>query len=125
MFRKMIAGTAVAGALTLGMVGVAGAATPASGSTGSSGTLLSAVCAKLPQIQSKVQALESKANNTLIPKLQTAETNAKNAGHTVLADRIADRITRIQNRETRVNDRLQKVEARCSSLPSTGTSSSS
>jgi len=118
MLRKIIAGTAVAGALTLGFAGIAGADTPASGNTGANGARLAAVCAKLPQIQSKVQDLENKANNTLIPKLETAETNAKNAGHTALADRIADRIAHIQQREARVNARLQRVEAKCSTTSS-------
>lgn len=124
MLRKIIAGTAVAGALTLGFAGVAGADTPASGNTGANGARLAAVCAKLPQIESKVQDLENKANNTLIPKLETAETNAKNAGHTVLANRIADRIARIQKREARVNARLQKVEAKCATTSSGDTANS-
>ncbi|HXY28650.1 MAG TPA: hypothetical protein VEH82_10255 [Acidimicrobiales bacterium] len=124
MLRKIIAGTAVAGALTLGFAGVAGADTPASGNTAANGARLAAVCAKLPQIESKVQDLENKANNTLIPKLETAETNAKNAGHTVLANRIADRIARIQKREARVNARLQKVEAKCATTSSGDTANS-
>ncbi len=123
MFRRIIAGTAVAGALTLGLAGVAGADTPASntGTTGQ-GPKLAAVCAKLPQIQSKVQDVENTVNNTWIPKLQAAETKAQQTNHTALADRISKRIARIQKREARVNARLQKLEAKCSSVPSgTGT----
>jgi hypothetical protein len=115
MLRKIIAGTAVAGALTLGLAGVAGAATPSS-STGNTGTNLAARCAKLPQLQSKVQQREAKVNNTVIPRLQNRENTAKTNGHTTVADWIAKRITRLQNRETKVNARLQKIEAKCSTV---------
>ncbi len=120
MLRKIIAGTAVAGTLTLGMAGIAGAATASSnsGSTGNTGTSVAARCAKLPQIESKVQTLEGKANNTLIPKLQDRENQAKAAGHTELADRIGKRIAWIQKREARVNARLQKLQAKCSAVSS-------
>lgn len=111
MFRKIIAGTAVAGALTLGLAGVAGADTPAS----SSGAGIKAtLCADLPQIQSKVQDVETTLNNTWIPKLQAAETKAQQTGHTALANKIAARITHLQQRESKVNDRLQKLQAKCS-----------
>ena len=117
MFRKIIAGTAVAGALTLGLAGVAGADTTSntgnSGNSGNSGTK-AALCAKLPELQSKVQDVENTVNNTWIPKLQAAETKAQQAGHTTLADRIAKRITHLQNRESKVNARLQKLQAKCS-----------
>ena len=53
MLRKIIAGTAVVGSLTLGTVGLAGAATP-SPSGNSGGTQLGTLCAKLPQVQSLV-----------------------------------------------------------------------
>jgi hypothetical protein len=120
MFRKIIAGTAVAGALTLGLAGVAGADTPSS-STGNTGTSVAARCAKLPQLQSKVQQREAKVNNTLIPRLQARENTAKTNGHTKVADRIAKFITRLQNRENRVNARLQKLEAKCSAATSGNT----
>ena len=96
MLRKIIAGTAVAGALTFGAAGIAGAATPTTpspGSDGSSGANLSTLCAKLPQLQSKVQQLESKVN-ARIPEAQAREAKAKAAGHTKLANAIANRITR-------------------------------
>jgi hypothetical protein len=120
MLRKIIAGTAVAGALTLGMAGAAGAATSGSnsGSTGNTGTSLATRCAKLSQFETKVQTIEGKVNNTWIPKLQDRENAAKTAGNTTLADRIANRITRIQNRESRVNARLQKLQAKCSAASS-------
>jgi septal ring factor EnvC (AmiA/AmiB activator) len=115
MLRKIIAGTAVAGALTLGIAGAAGAATPAP-STGNSGAK-AVLCADLPQIQSKLQDLQNTVNNTWIPKLQAAETKAKDANHTTLADKIATRITAIENRESKVNARLAKLEAKCQAAP--------
>ncbi len=124
MLRKIVAGTAVAGSLTLGMAGIAGAATPSSnsGSTGNTGTSVAARCAKLPQLESKVQTREGKVNNTLIPKLQDRENKAKAAGNTTLADRIDKRITWIQKRETRVNARLQKLQAKCSAASGSASS---
>ena len=51
---------------------------------------------------------------TWVPKAQAREAKAKAAGHTKLADAIANRITRVQNRETKVNARLAKAQAACS-----------
>jgi hypothetical protein len=114
MFRKIIAGTAVAGALTLGLAGAAGAATGSTGSTGGPAISSSTtVCSLLPQIQAKVQKVESKLATDL-PKAQAAEAKAKAAGHTKLADRIANRVTKIQDRETNVNARLSKLSSECS-----------
>ena len=66
MFRTIIAGAAVAGALTFGAVGVAGASTPATGATGAN---KAALCAKLPALQAKVQKAEAKVA-TWLPKAQ-------------------------------------------------------
>ena len=85
MFRKIIAGTAVAGALTLGMAGIAGASTGSTGNTGPAITGSTTVCSLLPQIQDRVQKLESKLAADL-PKAQAREAKAKAAGHTKLAD---------------------------------------
>ena len=118
MFRRIIAGTAVAGALTLGLAGAAGAATGSTGSTGSAGanapaiTSSTTVCSLLPELQARVQKAESKLAADL-PKAQAAEAKANAADHTKLADRIAARITKAQNRETKVNARLAKLQAEC------------
>ena len=119
MLRRIIAGTAVAGALTLGVAGVAGAATPSSG-TGTSGTPSATACARV----SKVQNLEAKLNAWL-PKAQAREAKATAAGHTKLANRIGTRITKVQNRETKLNARISKLEAKCGTTGSTGTSTPS
>ena len=78
MLRRIIAGTAVAGALTLGVAGVAGAATP------SSGTSTSYVCrprcvAGWPKIEARVQTFEAKVN-ARIPKAQAREAKATDRG---------------------------------------------
>ena len=84
MFRTIIAGAAVAGALTFGAAGIAGASTTAtgnSGATAATGADKAALCAKLPAIQAKVQKVEGKVT-TWIPKAQAREDKAKTAGHT-------------------------------------------
>ena len=116
MFRTVIAGAAVAGALTFGVAGIAGAST-----TGTTGTPTAAQCAKLPALQAKVQKVEAKVS-TWVPKAEARETKAKDAGHTARADAIAKRITRVQNRESKVNARLAKAQAACSAGTTTTTS---
>ena len=113
MFRKLIAGTAVAGALTFGMAGIAGASTGTSGNTGPAITPSTTVCSLLPQMQARAQKVESKIN-AVLPKAEAGEAKAKAAGHTKLADRIANRITKVQDRETKVNARLAKLSTECS-----------
>jgi hypothetical protein len=118
MFRKIIAGTAIAGALTLGVAGAAGAATGSTGA-GPAITPSTTVCSLLPQIQSHVQKVEARLAADL-PKAQAREASAKTAGNTALADRIANRITKVQNRETKVNARLAKLSTACSSATTAG-----
>lgn len=116
MFRRIIAGTAVAGALTFGIAGIAGASTGATGNTGTSHVQITpstTVCSLLPQIQTRVQKAEGRLA-TVVSKAQARETKAKDAGHTKLADAIAKRITRVQDREAKVNARLSKLSADCS-----------
>jgi hypothetical protein len=110
MFRTVIAGAAVAGALTFGAAGIAGASTP---TAASAGTAKATLCAKLPTLQAKVQKVEAKVS-TWVPKAEAREAKAKAAGHTKLGDVIAKRITRVQNRESKVNARLAKAQAACS-----------
>jgi phage shock protein A len=109
MFRTIIAGAAVAGALTFGAAGIAGASTPAPGSTSAH---KAALCAKLPALQAKVQKVEAKVA-TWVPKAQAREATLRTDGKTQLADAIAKRITRLQNRETKFNARLAKAQAAC------------
>jgi hypothetical protein len=120
MFRTIIAGAAVAGALTFGAAGIAGASTPATSGTGAN---KAALCARLPAIQARVQKVEAKVT-TWVPKAEAREAAAKTAGKTKRADAIAARIARVQKRETRVNARLAKAQAACNaSGTSAGTAS--
>ena len=83
MIRKIIAGTALAGALTLGMAGAAGAATAPTGTTGTTAiTPSTTVCSLLPNIEARVHKVEARLAAEL-PKAQAAEAKAKAAGHTV------------------------------------------
>jgi hypothetical protein len=59
--------------------------------------------------------------NARIHKAEAREAKLRSEGHTKLADRIASRITKLQNRESNVNARLSKVEAKCGTT-STGSS---
>ncbi len=119
MLRRIIAGTAVAGALTMGVAGVAGAATPNSGSS-TNGTPSAKVCARAAKIEARVQKLEAKLN-AFVPKAEAREAKAKANGHTKLATAIANRITKVQNREAKINTRLSKLEAKCGTASSGAT----
>jgi hypothetical protein len=121
MFRTVIAGAAVAGALTFGAAGIAGVAGASTPTTGSAGTPSASVCAKLPALQAKVQKVEARVS-TWVPKAEARETKAKDAGHTRRANAIAKRITWVQNRESKVNARLAKAQAACSAGGTTTTS---
>jgi len=120
MFRKIIAGTAVAGALTFGMAGMAGAATTNT-PTPASGTPSATLCAKAATVEAKIQKWESNVA-TRLPKAEARETKAKAAGHTKVATFIANRIAKVQARETKLNALLAKIQAKCGTTPASGTS---
>ena len=89
MFRTIIAGAAVAGALTFGAAGIAGAST--AGHRHRRGndpaiTPSTTVRQARPTIQAKVQKVEAKVA-TWVPKAQAREAKAKAAGHTKLRRR--------------------------------------
>ena len=120
MLRKIIAGTAVVGSLTLGTVGLAGAATP-SPSGNSGGTQLATLCAKLPQVQSLVTQWQSDVSG-FVPKVQALESQAKTDGLTKVATAIGNALSRVQNRESKLNARLTKLQAKCQGNGSAGNS---
>jgi hypothetical protein len=120
MLRKIIVGTAVAGSLTLGAVGLAGAATPAPSGT-SAGTQVATLCAKLPQVQSLVTQWQSDVNGFL-PQVQALESQAKTDGLTKIGTGIGNALSRVQNRESKLNARLTKLQAKCQSNGSAGNS---
>jgi hypothetical protein len=117
MLRRIIAGTAVAGALTMGVAGVAGAATPGAGTD--TATPSATVCAKAAKVEAGIQKWGAKVN-TRLPKAEAREAKAKTAGHTKAADRIAKRIANVQSRESKLHGRLAKIEAKCGTTGSTG-----
>jgi hypothetical protein len=110
MLRRMIAGTAVAGALTLGVAGGAGAASPGNGTNTITPT--PRVCSRLSKIESRVQAYEAKVS-AHIPEAEAREAALRAAGHPKLANRVALRLTRAQDREAKLNARLSIYEAKC------------
>jgi hypothetical protein len=121
MLRTIVAGTAVAGALTFGAVGIAGATTPSTSSTtpttaapsgGQNSGPPPAKCAKLPAVAARVQKAESKLNARL-PKVQAREAKLITAGKTKRADALKARVARVQARESKINARLAKAEATC------------
>jgi len=63
MIRTLMAGTAVAGALTFGAAGLAGASAPTTPTGGTGGTgagaNLATLCSKLPTIESKINQFDS------------------------------------------------------------------
>ena len=79
MFRTIIAGTAVAGALTLGLAGIAGAATTSTSASG--GTPSAAVCTRAANIEARIQKYDT-AVTARLPKAEAREAKAKAAGHT-------------------------------------------
>lgn len=123
MVLKLIAGTAVAGALMLGVAGSAGAApdTP-TGGTGT-GVTKASLCARLPNLETRLHTYQGKVAARL-PKAEAREAKAKAAGHTKLADFIAKRITQVQTRESKLDARLAKAEAKCATAGTTGATGS-
>ena len=115
MIRKLIAVAAVSGSLALGLAGVAGATTP---STPTSTPTPATLCAKAEKLATRIQAREAKAT-AWVPKAQAREAKATTAGHTKLAIRIGDRITRVQKFETRGTTVLAKISAKCGTTTTT------
>jgi hypothetical protein len=118
MVRNIIAGAAVAGVLTLGTAGMAGAATSTTTGGSTSAATTATKCARAAKIEARIHKYDS-AVATRLPKAEAREAKAKAAGHTRIADFIAKRITRVQNRETKLNALLAKIEAKCGTSGST------
>jgi len=110
MIAKVIATTALTGALALGVGGVASAAstTPAAATGGTHAFN----CARAPRVLARIARFESRAQRFL-PRAQAREAVAQKNGNTTKADRIAARITKVQGLETRAAVLGQKVEATC------------
>jgi hypothetical protein len=99
-------------------VGAAPALAAAPGSAGPNGT--AAHCGKGAQaVLTRLEKLESHIA-TVLPNLQAAEQKAQSAGHTKLAERLADRINRVEDRQTKVQKRVARIEQRCPGLQANG-----
>ena len=125
MFRKIIATTALTGALALGVGGVASAATTAATATGA-GAANTFDCTRAPGVLARIAKLEARAQ-TFILKAQAREAKDRQAGDTARANKIAVRITKVQGLEAKAADIQQKVESKCpGAVPATssGTPSS-
>jgi hypothetical protein len=131
--RKLIAMAAVSGSLAFGAAGViglsatAGAATVGSTAASAPATVTPATvtpathaarCAKAEALATRIQAREAKAAAWL-PKAQAREVKATAAGHTTVATRISNRITRVQKLEAKGNTLLARIAAKCGSATST------
>ena len=114
MIRKLIAVAAVSGSLALGVAGVAGATTP---STPTAGRHAAAQCAKAEKLATRIQKLETKAA-AWVPKAQAREAKATATGHTKLATRIGNRITRVQKRRPGAPRCWRKISAKCGTAAS-------
>jgi hypothetical protein len=59
-----------------------------------------------------------------LPKAEAREAKLKSDGKTAQAQKLADRITRIENLEQKVNARLAKLQAKCATSGTTGSTGS-
>jgi hypothetical protein len=120
--RTLIAGTAITGALTFGAAGLAGATTPTSSSSPTSSATspatLATRCAKAEARVPKINAREAKAA-AWVTKAEAREVKAKAGGHTKIATRIENRITRVQKLEARGTTLLARIAAKCGAATGT------
>jgi hypothetical protein len=125
MLRRIITGTAVAGALTLSLAGAASAAPAAPSASGAGKALASAkgaaLCKELPKIESQVQKFGGALSAWVLQEKALAAT-ANSAGHAKLAHTINGRIANLQRHDHRLGVRLRRAEAKCSSVAPKGES---
>jgi hypothetical protein len=111
MFRKLVAIGALSGTMALGAVGIASATTPATPTTHK------VDCTKALARVPKINAREAKAA-TWVTNAQAREATATSAGHTKLATRIGNRITRVQKLEAKGTTLLARISAACGTASS-------
>jgi outer membrane murein-binding lipoprotein Lpp len=116
MIRKLIAVAAVSGSLALGVAGGARGNTHPTPTAPPAATH-AARCVKAEKVATRIQTLETKAA-AWVPKAQARQAKATAAGHTKLAARIGDRITRVQKREAKGTALLAKIAAKCGTTTS-------
>jgi len=115
---RMIAGTVAVCALSIGGAGLAAAASPATPANpvtaSAAGRLARFNCANAGRALARIQKAESRITDGL-PRLHAAEAKAKAAGHPRRADRIQQRINRLEGSKAKNRlDRLAAgIEAKC------------
>jgi hypothetical protein len=122
MVRRIIAGAAVAGVLSLGAAGAAGAATgaaPTSSSSTTTTTPVTASCADLAKLLQRYHAKELKAG-ARDHKVAATESRLRKLGHSKLAGIYAKRVHAAQSREKRIVARLHKAVRQCAGAAPSG-----
>jgi hypothetical protein len=106
--EKAMAAIVICGALAVGTGGIASAATTttAPAATGHH------KCARADKALTKVTKAES-AIASRLAKWQAAETKQVAAGHTKIAARIEDRITKLQKAQTKAGSLASKIQTKC------------
>ena len=129
MVRRLIAGTAVFGALTLG-AGVVAAATPAGAATSKAHKAAhrshksdkAAFCARIKKLDARVQARQGKVSG-FITAVQQGESALAASGNTTQPNALAQGVKWIQSHESKVNARLNKALAKCTKSGSSSNTS--
>ena len=114
--RKILAGSAIAATMTLGVAGAAGAqttdtSTPSSTPAAATTPTHHIDCAKVEQVITRLHERDAAINARLV-KAEARVDQLRQEGKTARADALAKRIEMIKDRLTTVEARLAKVEAR-------------
>jgi len=127
--RKILAGAALAGSVTLGFAGVAAAQTsPVSTPAATTGAPARHIdCTKVEATLAKLYQRDEAVNDRLT-KLEARVAQLRQNGHTKRADMLQQRIDAVKDRLSKVESRLATVEAKvdqkCNVSPGTGTGNS-
>ncbi len=133
MIRRIIAGAAVVGALTLGTVGAAGAAgttpstAPSTAPASSTTTPTTTPCSKMAEMVKRYHSSEQRAGKRA-HKTAELEARMRKLGHAKLASIIGKKVRWAENREKRIEARLHQAVAQCAAeghSTSTGNASTS
>ncbi len=126
--KKLLIGTVVVGALTLGGAGagagVAGAAAPST-STPAKPHAASFDCSRAPKALAWIDRLDTHIAAGF-PKLTARENQARQQGRTAVADRLAKFLSHLESAKFKAHlaKRSQRIEATCHVTPPAPSSSS-
>jgi hypothetical protein len=110
-FPKVLAAAAIAGSVTLGLVGVAGAATPSPTAASATTPSHHIDCAKAEQVIARLHQRDAAINARIVQGEARVDLLRKE-GKNARADKLATRLETVKARLTKVEARLTKVEAR-------------